>query len=63
MVLKERPIIELIEELRERRWSDAGIGKELDVSAVTVWRWRQGYRQIGRPKLIRRALEALLGRP
>jgi len=37
-------ILKLLEELRNRRWSDAAIGKELGVSGVSVWRWRKGER-------------------
>jgi hypothetical protein len=33
-------IQELLNQLREKGWSDAQIGRELGVSRIAVWRWR-----------------------
>ena len=63
MTVYERTSKDLLEELRARRWSDAAIGKELDVTGVTVWRWRKGDRGIKMEHIVRLALQHLLERP
>jgi transcriptional regulator with XRE-family HTH domain len=60
---KDKEIVEILKQLRERRWSDAAIGKELGVSAVTIWRWRNEKQGIDMPTLVKRALQELLERP
>ena len=59
----EEEIRELIERLRERRWSDEAIARELGVSGATVHRWRHRKQGVSMAKLVKRALEELLARP
>jgi hypothetical protein len=59
----EEEIRGLIERLRERRWSDEAIARELGCSGATVHRWRHRKQGVQMPKLVKRALEELLERP
>ena len=60
----ELSILELVGALRERRWTDVAIAKELGVSAKTVWCWRHGQGGVVRQsRPVRQALAALLDRP
>jgi transcriptional regulator with XRE-family HTH domain len=53
-------IQELLEQLRAKGWSDEDIGEALGVSRITVYRWRQGQRNIERAKPVIDSLRRLL---
>jgi hypothetical protein len=59
----EEEIQELIGRLRERRWSDEAIARELGCSGATIHRWRHRKQGVHMAKLVKRALEELLERP
>ncbi len=59
----EEEIAGLIERLRQRRWSDEAIARELGCSGATVHRWRHRKQGVQMAKLVKRALEELLERP
>ncbi len=62
MVTAEWTTVEILGVLKDRRWTDAAIAKELGVTGNTVWRWRNGW-TVQMDKMVRLALTTLIDRP
>ena len=63
MVIKEETAQGILGELARRRWSDAGIGREIGVTRQCVWLWRTGRREPLAWESIKATLLGLLERP
>ena len=66
MTTAEQTIPQILNDLKDAKWTDAAIGLELGVTGQTIWRWRHETSPHGavaqKPKLVRAALAGLLGR-
>ena len=63
MVVKEQSVKELIDALRDRRWLDSAIAKELGTNEINIYRWRKEMKKPRLALLVKRALRELLERP
>ena len=58
----EKAITALLEELHDKKWTDAQVAYEMGVTGQTVYRWRHERSAAPLPKLVRAKLEEILGR-
>jgi len=62
MTIKEKSLIELLEEAHQTM-TDRAVGVVFDVTGHTIYRWRHGRTAIPRAKTVRLVLEHILSRP